>query len=68
MADDFENHCWKDIVPPDVLDIYTHYHRKTFVGPSPAFFMSPMLQKIPFCSQRFSLANGCSTQHGRDIE
>ena len=23
MADDFENHCWKDIVPPDVLDIYT---------------------------------------------
>ena len=36
MADDFENHCWQDIVPPDVLDIYTHYHRKTFVGPSPA--------------------------------
>src|SRR5882762_11376542 len=36
MADDFENHCWKDTVPPDVLDIYTHYARKTFVGPSPA--------------------------------
>ena len=36
MADDFENHCWKDIVPPDVLDIYTHYVRKTFVGPAPA--------------------------------
>src|SRR6202007_285047 len=36
MADDFENHCWKDTVPPDVLDIYKHYARKTFVGPSPA--------------------------------
>ena len=36
MADDVENHCWKDTVPPDVLDIYTHYARKTFVGPSPA--------------------------------
>jgi maleamate amidohydrolase len=36
MADDFEDHCWNDIVPPDVLDIYSHYHRKTFVGPSPA--------------------------------
>ena len=36
MADDFENHCWKDIVPPDVLDIYSHYARKTFVGPAPA--------------------------------
>jgi nicotinamidase-related amidase len=36
MADDFENHCWNDIVPPDVLDIYSHYVRRTFVGPSPA--------------------------------
>ncbi len=36
MADDFENHCWKDIVPPDVLDIYSHYARATFVGPRPA--------------------------------
>jgi maleamate amidohydrolase len=36
MADDFQNHCWKDIVPPDVLDIYSHYARKTFVGSAPA--------------------------------
>jgi maleamate amidohydrolase len=36
MADDFENHCWKDIVPPDVLDIYSHYVRKTLVGAAPA--------------------------------
>ena len=36
MADDFENHCWQDIVSPEVLDIYSHYIRKTFVGPSPA--------------------------------
>ena len=36
MADEFENHCWKDTVPPDVLDIYSHYIRKTFVGPAPA--------------------------------
>jgi maleamate amidohydrolase len=36
MADDFEDHCWKDIVAPDVLDIYSHYIRKVFVRPSPA--------------------------------
>ena len=36
MADDFEDHCWKDVVSADVLDIYSHYIRKTFVGPSPA--------------------------------
>jgi nicotinamidase-related amidase len=36
MADDFENHCWKDIVPADVLDLYRHYVRNTFIGPAPA--------------------------------
>jgi maleamate amidohydrolase len=36
MSDDFEDHCWKDIVAPDVLDLYSHYSRKTFVGPAPA--------------------------------
>jgi nicotinamidase-related amidase len=34
--DEFENHCWKDIVSPEVLDIYSHYARKTFVGAAPA--------------------------------
>jgi maleamate amidohydrolase len=36
MTDDFEDHCWKDLVTPDVLEIYASYKRKTFVGPSPA--------------------------------
>lgn len=36
MADDFEDHCWKDIVPQEVLDIYSHYARTTFVGSAPA--------------------------------
>ena len=36
MASDFEDHCWKDVIPKDVLEIYTHYERKTFVGPAPA--------------------------------
>src|ERR1041385_4038252 len=44
MADDFENHCWKDIVPADVLDIYTHYQRKTFVGPAPALLASDLYE------------------------
>jgi maleamate amidohydrolase len=36
MSDDFEDHCWKDIVTPEILDIYRAYRRKTFVGPAPA--------------------------------
>jgi maleamate amidohydrolase len=36
MSSDFEDHCWKDLVPADVLDVYSHYQRKVFVGPAPA--------------------------------
>jgi len=36
MASEFEDHCWKDLIPKDVLEIYRHYERKTYVGPSPA--------------------------------
>ena len=46
MADEFENHCWKDIVPPDVLDIYSHYVRKVFVGPAPALLAIDLYELV----------------------
>ena len=36
MTDDFEDHCWKDVITPDVLEVYSCYRRKIFVGPRPA--------------------------------
>jgi maleamate amidohydrolase len=36
MTDGFEDHCWKDLVPGDILEIYAHYRRNVFVGPAPA--------------------------------
>lgn len=36
MIDGFEDHCWQDLVPPDVLEIYTHYRREVKIGPAPA--------------------------------
>ena len=33
MTDAFEDHCWKDIVPANVLELYKHYRRDVFVGP-----------------------------------
>jgi maleamate amidohydrolase len=36
MVSEFENHCWQDVMSKDILDIYSHYERKTFVGPAPA--------------------------------
>jgi nicotinamidase-related amidase len=32
MASDFEDHCWKDIVTPDILDVYAYYERKISIG------------------------------------
>ena len=34
--DPFEDHCWKDIMPPDVIELYSNYRREVGVGPSPA--------------------------------
>jgi len=36
MSGDFEDHCWRDVVSPDDLDVYSAYRRKTFLGASPA--------------------------------
>jgi nicotinamidase-related amidase len=34
--DAFEDHCWRDVVSHDALDLYAHYRRDTYVGPAPA--------------------------------
>jgi maleamate amidohydrolase len=36
MTSDFEDHCWKDVVSADVLELYKPYERDTFVGPAAA--------------------------------
>lgn len=36
MLDKFEDHCWKDLVSEEVLEIYRHYQRETYVGKNPA--------------------------------
>jgi len=32
----FEDHCWKDVVTPEILETYTPYHRETYIGQRPA--------------------------------
>lgn len=36
MARDFEDHCWKDVVPPEVLEVYAPYRRELRVAERPA--------------------------------
>jgi maleamate amidohydrolase len=35
----FEDHCWKDVVPPETLEIYKSYERNLFVGEKPALLL-----------------------------
>jgi nicotinamidase-related amidase len=36
MAGGFEDHCWKDVIDDDLVEIYGSYQRETFVGDRPA--------------------------------
>ncbi len=36
MERDFEDHCWKDVVSPEDLELYAPYSRETYVGQRPA--------------------------------
>jgi maleamate amidohydrolase len=36
MVDAFEDHCWQDVIPADVLDLYKHYKRDLYIGPKAA--------------------------------
>ena len=35
-VEEFENHCWQDVVPAGDLKVYAKFKRETFVGPKPA--------------------------------
>jgi nicotinamidase-related amidase len=46
MTDDFEDHCWKDIIPADVLNLYSRYQRPIFVGPAPALLAVDLYEVV----------------------
>ena len=46
MSGDFEDHCWKDIIPAYVLEMYERRRRKTFVGPAPAIVAVDLYEAV----------------------
>ncbi|OGP66443.1 MAG: hypothetical protein A2170_07915 [Deltaproteobacteria bacterium RBG_13_53_10] len=36
MFDSFEDHCWKDVVSEEDLEVYRHYRREPHIGARPA--------------------------------
>jgi len=45
MTRDFEDHCWKDIVTDEILEIYEAYRRDTHVGRNPAVLAIDLYNK-----------------------
>ena len=42
---DFEDHCWKDLIDADTIEIYQAYRRKTYVGDNPAVLAIDLYNK-----------------------
>jgi maleamate amidohydrolase len=45
MARDFEDHCWKDVIDADTIEIYKAYRRKIHVGDNPAVLAIDLYNK-----------------------
>src|SRR5262249_60965850 len=45
MARDFEDHCWKDVIDAETLEIYQAYRRKTYIGDRPAVLAIDLYNK-----------------------
>jgi nicotinamidase-related amidase len=45
MARDFEDHCWKDIVDAEIIEIYEPYRREVYVGRNPAVLAIDLYNK-----------------------
>lgn len=46
MDDNFENHCWVDLMPPALLEMARRYQRKVFVGPAPALLAIDLYEVV----------------------
>jgi maleamate amidohydrolase len=46
MTSDFEDHCWKDLIDDEVIEIYQSYRRAVFVGPRPAVLAIDLYNKV----------------------
>lgn len=46
MIDTFEDHCWKDVIPADVLGVYSHYRREVAIGPNPALLAVDLYELV----------------------
>jgi nicotinamidase-related amidase len=52
MKRDFEDHCWKDVVDEETLEIYEAYRRDVYVGRNPAILAIDLYNKAYYGGNR----------------
>jgi nicotinamidase-related amidase len=46
LQSEFEDHCWQDVIPPEVLTVYAKYAREVHVGPAPALLAVDLYENV----------------------
>ena len=46
MTDDFEDHCWKDVIPASDLAVYATYNRETYIGAPAALVAVDLYEQV----------------------
>jgi nicotinamidase-related amidase len=46
MVDSFEDHCWRDVVSPETLEVYKAYRRETYIGGRPAVLAIDLYNQV----------------------
>jgi maleamate amidohydrolase len=46
MTRNFEDHCWKDIIDEEIIEIYQPYRREVYVGRNPAVLAIDLYNKV----------------------
>jgi nicotinamidase-related amidase len=43
---DFEDYCWKDVMPAELLENYSAYRREVFIGAAPALLLIDLYEMV----------------------
>jgi len=46
MQDDFEDHCWKDVVSEETMEVYRFFRHKPGIGPAPALVAIDLYEMV----------------------
>jgi nicotinamidase-related amidase len=74
MTTNFNDHCWKDIIDEEIVEIYAAYHREVYVGPAPAILAIDLYRKayrggnIPVREANRSHPGSCGENAWKAIE